>query len=733
MRNFLKTMFLAALLAVISVQLGWGQHTMTSTTLSAAVTRAATTISVASATGVVVTDIAFVDDEAMRVTAISGTTLTVTRGVAGTGTTRHASGATIYIDEPRYFGTDPANTGAPVSGTPCTSTVELVLPRVDPRTGQIWNCTGSLWVPQAITDVALTSPTITTDIRSVSAGSATVGTDALPFGEIFHQGATVIQLEGATANASETVISVTDPTGDRAITIPDAGGTVMLSSLATNGADAANAVTGASNALVYEGTADAFELSLSASDVGADVVVTLPTMGNVDYAVLGSTLTTNNFDAANAIWAASNVLRFEGATANAFELSLSPADVGADVTATLPAGGGAAYALLGSTLTTNDVDVANSIWGVSNNLRFEGATADANETSITPADATAARTVTLADASGTVFLSSLATNAPDIANSVWGVSNGLTFEGATADAFEVSLAPADPTVGDTTLTIPNTASTAASLFLSSLTTNSLDIANSVWGVSNGLAFEGATADAFEVTLSPADPTVGDTTLTIPNTASVAASLMVSTLTTNTMDAANAVTGASNTILYEGSTADASETSVQVQDPSADRTVTFPNATGVVNVGITTEIILCGQQANNGTIYMSPISGFPEGNLYVTGVAGQIGGAICDAEDNAVEATADEPLWANNAVKILGMVCKASSSGVNGVTLNLRSAAASLTPDVTITIATGNTTGATTTATTTDIAAGATFGLRVINTEDLSLQDAWCIAKALIVP
>jgi len=87
-------------------------------------------------------------------------------------------------------------------------------------------------------------------------------------------------------------------------------------------------------------------------------------------------------------------------------------------------------------------------------LVLEGATADEFETSISVTDPTADRTLTLADASGTVMLSSLATNAPDAANSVTGTSNGLLFEGATADAHETTLTVTDPTA-DRTVTIPN--------------------------------------------------------------------------------------------------------------------------------------------------------------------------------------------------------------------------------------------------------------------------------------
>jgi len=106
-------------------------------------------------------------------------------------------------------------------------------------------------------------------------------------------GATPLVFEGATADEFESTIAVTDPTADRTVTVPDASGTVMLSSLATNGADAANAVTGTSNGLLYEGaTADAFETTVTVVDPTADRTVTIPNRtGQVQLASAASVLT----------------------------------------------------------------------------------------------------------------------------------------------------------------------------------------------------------------------------------------------------------------------------------------------------------------------------------------------------------------------------------------------------------------------------------------------------------
>lgn len=150
------------------------------------------------------------------------------------------------------------------------------------------------------------------------------------------------------------------------------------------------------------------------------------------------------------------------------------------------------------------------------------------------------------------------------------------------------------------------------------------------------------------------------------------------------------------------------------------------------------ILVCGTLPNNTTNYSGPASGFAAGGLYADGLTANdlsyaIGGTGCDALTNTTEATADTVLYSNNAVQILGMVCKVSSSGSNGVTLNLRSATANLSTNVAVTIATGNTTKAVAPFKSPNVAAGATFDIRAISTEDLSAQDLWCLVSARVIP
>ena len=119
--------------------------------------------------------------------------------------------------------------------------------------------------------------------------------------------------------------------------------------------------------------------------------------------------------------------------------------------------------------TTTTVD--SSTINIQNAFVFEGATADAHETTLTTVDPTADRTISLPNATGTIVLKDTTdtlTNktltAPIInAATVTGVvhfsgASPLVFEGATADAYETTFTITDPTA-DRTITIPNVSGT----------------------------------------------------------------------------------------------------------------------------------------------------------------------------------------------------------------------------------------------------------------------------------
>ena len=80
---------------------------MTSTTLSAALTATATSMSVASATGFTVGYTVQIDGELMAVTSISGTTIGISRGIAGTRATNHGNARGLLVGTPAEFQQSP--------------------------------------------------------------------------------------------------------------------------------------------------------------------------------------------------------------------------------------------------------------------------------------------------------------------------------------------------------------------------------------------------------------------------------------------------------------------------------------------------------------------------------------------------------------------------------------------------------------------------------------------------
>ena len=152
----------------------------------------------------------------------------------------------------------------------------------------------------------------------------------------------------------------------------------------------------------------------------------------------------------------------------------------------------------------------------------------------------------------------------------------IEFEGTTSDAFETTLGVVDPTA-DRTVSIPNQSGTVL------LSQTAQDAAESIKGISNGIQFEGSTADSIETNLIAADPTGADTTYMLNSQGGIGA-VVLSTLSTNAADVAGSVWLAANAIKFEGATANGNETTVSVTDPTASRTVTIPDASGTICLG-----------------------------------------------------------------------------------------------------------------------------------------------------
>lgn len=172
----MKTLKLAILSALLSIG-AFAQTALTATTLSAAITSSQRQVVVASATGITAGNtMLYIDNEAMSVNAVSGTTITVgPRGGMGTKASGHISGAMVLAGPPPAFiQYDPA-------GFACTAGqgLSLYTPVVNVTNGNQWLCSTILakFVPGW--NNGGDPPAVTTAVAS-AAGLIT------PSGPLFH-------------------------------------------------------------------------------------------------------------------------------------------------------------------------------------------------------------------------------------------------------------------------------------------------------------------------------------------------------------------------------------------------------------------------------------------------------------------------------------------------------------------------------------------------------------------
>ena len=200
----------------------------------------------------------------------------------------------------------------------------------------------------------------------------------------------------------------------------------------------------------------------------------------------------------------------------------------------------------------------------------------------------------------------------DAANAIEIGSGNITFEGSTADANETILTAADATGGDKTLTLPNETGT--------ILTTASSIANS------NLANSAVTIGSTSISL-------GGTVTTFAGLSSLTSTTLVgTTLISGSADAANSIKIASGNIVFEGSSANDFETTLTVTNPTADRTITFPDATGTVALlGSLSVAAGSGLTYNSGTGQFGtssiPNAQLANSTITIGGTAVALGGTI----------------------------------------------------------------------------------------------------------
>ena len=262
--------------------------------------------------------------------------------------------------------------------------------------GEISGITGASGIIASATDVVEAITTLNTDLTTISTDN-----------HIFSGGSIIF--EGATDDSFETTLAVTDPTADRTITLPNATGTVSL---------------------------------IDATETLTNKTLTSPTLTSPVFntAVSGSAVLDEDDMSSNSatkLATQQSIKAYVDNTLAAQDLDIAP-----------DSGTGQSIILESETLTfSGGSGIASS--ATSNTVTF----AISDVVQLTASQTLTNKIFTSPTINALTFASGQTTSGLNIG------ANGIVFEGATADAHETTLTAVDPTQ-DNTITIPNSTMTA---------------------------------------------------------------------------------------------------------------------------------------------------------------------------------------------------------------------------------------------------------------------------------
>lgn len=186
----------------------------------------------------------YVDRELMEVRAVSGTTITVVRGLGSTAATSHLSGALVFvIPEANNPWLNAQASGQPqsVPAGSCTRANEIYLPRINFLSGLISDCNGGQWVNG---DAAQTSRTVNFELQLPATGATaytSVGTSTAKAANTMY--CTELALPYSKYITGLAVMNGATATTDKEIAVLYDSGGVLLANSATAGVVASGAST----------------------------------------------------------------------------------------------------------------------------------------------------------------------------------------------------------------------------------------------------------------------------------------------------------------------------------------------------------------------------------------------------------------------------------------------------------------------------------------------------------
>jgi len=247
------------------------------------------------------------------------------------------------------------------------------------------------------TDIVEAVVAMNTEIAALKAGTS-----------IFE---TKIVFEGATDDAHETTLQVTDPTADRTITLPNLSGTVATvdgTETLTNKTLTTPTITSGVFNTAISGTAFLDEDNM-ASDSATKLASQQSIKAYVDATITAQDLDVTSDSGTIAIDLDSETLTIAGGTGIDTTGSSNTITVAIDSTVATLTG---TQTLTNKTLTSPTINTptitnltATALNLTDSSIVFEGATADAHETTLTVVDPTADRTLTLPNETGTLVTS----------------------------------------------------------------------------------------------------------------------------------------------------------------------------------------------------------------------------------------------------------------------------------------------------------------------------------------